>query len=74
MKFSTLQFCFFTYSLKVSSGGNTGVMANSVNPGIVNTEVLRHYPFLMRFLFKLIGFFFFKASIARSEKNKTARS
>ncbi|CAG01412.1 unnamed protein product [Tetraodon nigroviridis] len=39
----------------------TGVMANSVNPGIVNTEVLRHYPFLMRYLFKFIGLFFFKS-------------
>lgn len=59
--------------LKVSSGGHTGVMANSVNPGIVNTEVLRYYPFLFRYLLKFIGFFFFKASIIRCE-NKTVGS
>ncbi|XP_040015241.1 retinol dehydrogenase 12 [Xiphias gladius] len=39
----------------------TGVTANSVHPGIVVTEVLRHYPFSMRCLFNLIGFFFFKS-------------
>ncbi|XP_033938510.1 retinol dehydrogenase 11 [Pseudochaenichthys georgianus] len=38
----------------------TGVTANSVHPGIVTTEVLRHYPWGVRFLFNLIGFFFFK--------------
>lgn len=64
---------FVTYFLKVSSGGHTGVVANSVNPGIVNTEVLRYYPFLFRYLLKFIGFFFFKASIIRSE-SKTVMS
>ncbi|KAK5872841.1 hypothetical protein PBY51_013503 [Eleginops maclovinus] len=38
----------------------TGVTANSVHPGIVMTEVLRHYPWSLRFIFNLIGFFFFK--------------
>ncbi|XP_035517862.1 retinol dehydrogenase 11 [Morone saxatilis] len=40
----------------------TGVTANSVHPGIVMTEVLRHYPFIIRFVFNLIGIFFFKSS------------
>ncbi|XP_003973611.2 retinol dehydrogenase 11 isoform X2 [Takifugu rubripes] len=39
----------------------TGVVANSVDPGIVTTEVLRHYSFILRWLFKFIGFFFFKS-------------
>lgn len=76
MKVSHLEFvCFLAYFPKVASGGHAGVVANSVNPGIVNTEVLRHYPFLMRCLFNFIGFFFFKASITRSNgaKLQTAR-
>ncbi|KAM9813679.1 retinol dehydrogenase 12-like [Neosynchiropus ocellatus] len=40
----------------------TGVTANSVHPGIVMTEVMRHYPVLMRFIFNFIGFFFFKSA------------
>uniref|UniRef100_A0A3Q3X2F2 Uncharacterized protein n=1 Tax=Mola mola TaxID=94237 RepID=A0A3Q3X2F2_MOLML len=40
----------------------TGVTANSVNPGIVMTEVMRHYPLFFRCLFNLIGLFFFKSS------------
>ncbi|XP_010879156.1 retinol dehydrogenase 12 isoform X1 [Esox lucius] len=40
----------------------TGVAANSVHPGVVMTEVMRHYNILIRFLFKLIGIFFFKSS------------
>ncbi|XP_061583799.1 retinol dehydrogenase 12 [Cololabis saira] len=40
----------------------TGVTANSVHPGVVMTEVLRHYPFWIRYPFNLIGFFFFKSS------------
>ncbi|XP_075951995.1 retinol dehydrogenase 11 [Anarhichas minor] len=40
----------------------TGVTANSVHPGIVMTEVLRHYPLMIRFIFNLVGFFFFKSS------------
>ncbi|XP_069007869.1 retinol dehydrogenase 12 [Embiotoca jacksoni] len=40
---------------------DTGVTANSVHPGIVTTEVLRHYPFWIRYVFNLIGFFFFKS-------------
>ncbi|KAM8757002.1 retinol dehydrogenase 11 [Acanthopagrus latus] len=39
----------------------TGVTANSVHPGVVMTEVMRYYPFIIRFLFNLIGFFFFKS-------------
>ncbi|KAM4613921.1 retinol dehydrogenase 12 [Polymixia lowei] len=39
-----------------------GVTANSVHPGVVMTEVLRHYPFMIRFIFNLIGIFFFKSA------------
>lgn len=39
-----------------------GVTANSVHPGIVMTEVMRHYPLIVRCLFNFIGFFFFKVS------------
>ncbi|XP_041836235.1 retinol dehydrogenase 11 [Melanotaenia boesemani] len=39
----------------------TGVTANSVHPGVVMTEVMRHYPFWIRYPFNLIGFFFFKS-------------
>lgn len=39
----------------------TGVTANSVHPGIVMTEVLRHYPRWVRWSFNIIGFFFFKS-------------
>ncbi|TMS19112.1 Retinol dehydrogenase 11 [Larimichthys crocea] len=38
----------------------TGVTANSVHPGVVMTEVMRHYPRTIRYIFNLIGFFFFK--------------
>uniref|UniRef100_A0A4W5NVQ0 Zgc:64106 n=1 Tax=Hucho hucho TaxID=62062 RepID=A0A4W5NVQ0_9TELE len=40
----------------------TGVTANSLHPGVVMTEVMRHYNFLVRFLFNLIGIFFFKVN------------
>ncbi|XP_059185170.1 retinol dehydrogenase 12 [Centropristis striata] len=40
----------------------TGVTANSVHPGVVMTEVMRHYPFIFRLLFNIIGFFFFKSA------------
>ncbi|KAM8867263.1 retinol dehydrogenase 12-like [Synchiropus picturatus] len=40
----------------------SGVTANSVHPGVVMTEVMRHYPFLMRFIFNFIGVFFFKSA------------
>ncbi|KAM9409867.1 retinol dehydrogenase 12-like [Pholidichthys leucotaenia] len=40
----------------------TGVTANSVHPGFVMTEVIRHYPLWLRFLFYFIGFFCFKSS------------
>lgn len=39
----------------------TGVAANSVNPGVVMTEVMRHYPRIVRCLFNLVGIFFFKS-------------
>ncbi|XP_034726604.1 retinol dehydrogenase 12 [Etheostoma cragini] len=39
----------------------TGVTANSVHPGVVMTDVLRHYPFMIRFLFNCVGIFFFKS-------------
>ncbi|KAL0977778.1 hypothetical protein UPYG_G00161070 [Umbra pygmaea] len=40
----------------------TGVTANSVHPGVVMTGVMRHYNFLVRFFFNLVGIFFFKSS------------
>lgn len=38
----------------------TGVTANSLHPGIVVTDVIRNYNFIIRILFNVIGFFFFK--------------
>ncbi|XP_056398977.1 retinol dehydrogenase 11-like [Hyla sarda] len=40
----------------------TGVTVNSVNPGIVVTEAMRNYSFILRFIFNLVGFFFFKTA------------
>ncbi|KAM3877923.1 retinol dehydrogenase 12 [Diretmus argenteus] len=40
----------------------TGVTANSVHPGVVMTEVMRYYHFIIQVLFKLVGLFFFKSS------------
>ncbi|XP_006626755.1 retinol dehydrogenase 12 [Lepisosteus oculatus] len=40
----------------------TGVTANSLHPGVVMTEVMRHYNVVVRLIFNLIGFFFFKSS------------
>ncbi|XP_029947652.1 retinol dehydrogenase 12 [Salarias fasciatus] len=40
---------------------STGVTANSVHPGFVMTEVIRHYPLWVRCIFNLVGFFFFKS-------------
>ncbi|XP_076027117.1 retinol dehydrogenase 12 [Genypterus blacodes] len=40
----------------------TGVTANSVHPGVVMTEVMRHQRLRMRFIFNLIGIFFFKSA------------
>ncbi|XP_029907010.1 retinol dehydrogenase 11 [Myripristis murdjan] len=40
----------------------TGVTANSVHPGVVMTEVMRHYKFIIRALFNLVGIFFFKSA------------
>ncbi|XP_062313929.1 retinol dehydrogenase 12 [Osmerus eperlanus] len=40
----------------------SGVAANSLHPGVIMTEVMRHYNVLVRILFNLIGIFFFKSS------------
>ncbi|XP_071988093.1 retinol dehydrogenase 12-like [Engystomops pustulosus] len=40
----------------------TGVTVNSVNPGIVMTEAMRNYSVLLRSIFNIIGFFFFKTA------------
>ncbi|XP_061688043.1 retinol dehydrogenase 12 isoform X2 [Syngnathoides biaculeatus] len=40
----------------------SGVTANSVHPGVVMTGMMRHYPFRIRFVFCLIGQFFFKSA------------
>ncbi|KAL7844122.1 hypothetical protein SRHO_G00226610 [Serrasalmus rhombeus] len=40
----------------------TGVTANSLHPGVVMTEVMRHYNWLVRLIFNTIGIFFFKSS------------
>uniref|UniRef100_A0A671MRY7 Zgc:64106 n=1 Tax=Sinocyclocheilus anshuiensis TaxID=1608454 RepID=A0A671MRY7_9TELE len=40
----------------------TGVTANSLHPGVVMTDVMRNYNFIIRFLFNLVGFFFFKTA------------
>ncbi|GAA6099847.1 retinol dehydrogenase 12 [Tachysurus ichikawai] len=40
----------------------TGVTANSLHPGIVMTEVMRHYNWILRLIFNLVGIFFFKSS------------
>lgn len=37
-----------------------GVTANSLHPGVVRTEVMRHYNWLVRLIFNIIGVFFFK--------------
>lgn len=39
-----------------------GVTANSVHPGVVMTEVMRHYSLMIRCIFNFIGVFFFKVS------------
>lgn len=38
----------------------SGVTANSLHPGIVMTEVMRYYNWLIRALFNIVGFFFMK--------------
>ncbi|MBN3298876.1 RDH12 dehydrogenase, partial [Amia calva] len=40
----------------------SGVTANSLHPGVVLTEVMRHYNFVVQLIFNIIGFFFFKSS------------
>ncbi|XP_067389658.1 retinol dehydrogenase 11-like [Emydura macquarii macquarii] len=39
----------------------TGVTANSLNPGIVKTEIMRHFNWLVRLLFSIVGVFFMSA-------------
>lgn len=39
----------------------TGVTVNSVHPGYVMTDVLRHYPLRIRLIFNIIGTLFFKS-------------
>uniref|UniRef100_A0A8D0G9T1 Retinol dehydrogenase 11 n=1 Tax=Sphenodon punctatus TaxID=8508 RepID=A0A8D0G9T1_SPHPU len=39
----------------------TGVTANSVNPGVVKTEIMRHFNWLVRLLFNLASVFFMTA-------------
>ncbi|GCB83076.1 hypothetical protein scyTo_0023530, partial [Scyliorhinus torazame] len=38
------------------------VTVNAVHPGVVMSEIMRNYSLLMRIIFNLIGFFFFKSS------------
>ncbi|KAG5834173.1 hypothetical protein ANANG_G00258640 [Anguilla anguilla] len=40
----------------------TGVTANSLHPGVVMTEVMRNYNWLIRLIFNLVGIFFFKSA------------
>ncbi|XP_063067017.1 retinol dehydrogenase 11 [Engraulis encrasicolus] len=40
----------------------TDVTANCLHPGVVMTEVMRHYSWKLRLIFNLIGFFFFKTA------------
>ncbi|XP_066502491.1 retinol dehydrogenase 12-like [Hoplias malabaricus] len=40
----------------------TGVTANSLHPGVVMTEVMRYYHWLVRLIFNVVGIFFFKSS------------
>ncbi|XP_065261695.1 retinol dehydrogenase 13-like [Emys orbicularis] len=39
----------------------TGVTANSLNPGIVRTEIMRHFNWLIRLLFSIASIFFMSA-------------
>nr|XP_042700818.1 retinol dehydrogenase 13 [Chrysemys picta bellii] len=39
----------------------TGVTANSINPGIVRTEIMRHFNWLVRLLFSITSIFFMSA-------------
>nr|XP_033810294.1 retinol dehydrogenase 11-like isoform X1 [Geotrypetes seraphini] len=41
---------------------DTGITANSVNPGIVKTNIMRHFRWNMRILYVIICFLFFKSS------------
>ncbi|MBN3318287.1 RDH12 dehydrogenase, partial [Atractosteus spatula] len=56
------------YAVLVTKGdinsvlSSAGVTANSLHPGVVMTEVMRHYNLVVRLIFNLIGFFFFKSS------------
>ncbi|CAH2299092.1 retinol dehydrogenase 12-like [Pelobates cultripes] len=39
-----------------------GVTVNSLHPGIVMTEAMRNYNVILRFVFYIIGLFFFKTA------------
>lgn len=39
---------------------STGVTANSLHPGAVMTEVMRHYNWILQLIFNIVGIFFFK--------------
>ncbi|XP_061118749.1 retinol dehydrogenase 12 isoform X1 [Conger conger] len=41
----------------------TGVTANSLHPGVVMTEVMRNYSWLVRFVFNMVGIFFLKFDV-----------
>lgn len=45
----------------------SGVTVNSLHPGVVMTDVMRNYNFIIRVLFNLVGFFFFKVSLLSIE-------
>ncbi|KAM8939635.1 retinol dehydrogenase 14-like [Pelodytes ibericus] len=40
----------------------TGVTVSSLNPGVVMTDAMRNYSFIIRSIFNVIGFFFFKTA------------
>ncbi|CAI9618984.1 unnamed protein product [Staurois parvus] len=40
----------------------TGVSVSSVSPGIAMTEAMRHYKLILRLVFNVLGFFFFKTA------------
>uniref|UniRef100_A0A8C8S4B1 Retinol dehydrogenase 11 n=1 Tax=Pelusios castaneus TaxID=367368 RepID=A0A8C8S4B1_9SAUR len=59
-KNSKLMNILFTQELARRLQG-TGVTANSLNPGIVKTGIMRHFNWLLRLLFGIAGIFFMSA-------------